>query len=279
MSDRLPTAPPRSILLLSADIVGATAYKNERMGQNLGAEAWLPPFERFFRELPLVFMGKLAQAFLEAPTVPRVAVWRVAGDEIVFIGEPASRDEALALVEAFANLTADFHVRLRTGWGLGLRGCAWLAPLDRDNVEIAVPEITMGGMGEAGRMGEATPFREYLGPDVDSGFRLCKHGSPGELILSPLLALSLLEAGLDRRLAVRVEGEAPLKGLYAGEACPLLHAVAAETEGNAALAPVLAAFSAAVAARGLRPLTPAIFPRSAPPRSAIDQTSRVRSPT
>ncbi|MCF8481964.1 MAG: hypothetical protein K9H25_16185 [Rhodospirillum sp.] len=241
--------------MMSADIVGATAYKSERVGRAQGGvEAWLPPFYGLFRDLPLVFMGKLAQAFFEADRIPEVAVWRVAGDEVVFIGEPTSRLETLMLVEAFGNLTSDFHGRLGSGWGLGLRGCVWLAPLGRDNVEIEVPEITMGGGGDA------APFKEYLGPDVDSGFRLSKHGHPGEMILSPLLVASLLGPELDGRLAIRVEGAAPLKGLFGGEACPLLHGMVAKTGDSAALMPVLDHFSRALVEKGQHPLTPAQFP-------------------
>jgi hypothetical protein len=241
--------------MLSADIVGATAYKSDRVGRESGgAAAWLAPFNSFFRDLPLVFMGKLAQAFFDADRIPEVAVWRVAGDEVVFIGEPISRMEALMLVEAFGNLTADFHGRLGKGWGLGLRGCAWLAPLGMANVEIEVPEISMGGSGAT------EPYREYLGPDVDSGFRLSKHGHPGEMILSPLLVASLMGPELDGRLAIRAEGEAPLKGLFGGEACPLLHGVAAADGDSAVLRPVLDRFSGVLVEKGLHPLRPADFP-------------------
>ena len=46
---------PRTLLFMSVDVVGSTAYK-EQIEKTEGGPVWLGAFERFFREFPLVLM-------------------------------------------------------------------------------------------------------------------------------------------------------------------------------------------------------------------------------
>ncbi|SEG60874.1 hypothetical protein [Marinobacterium lutimaris] len=204
----------RTLLLLSADIAGATAYKEAHSAGDTTPE-WLLPFTAFFREAPAVLMGKLALAFIEYDDLPALRVWRVAGDEIIFLAEPRNAAEALGIVEAFAAMVADYNARLADLHGLYLRGGAWAAPIGTQNIEIEILEIP-----SATEAGEA--YKEYVGPDVDSGFRLLKNAPNGHIVLSLKLAAALAAGGCLGQLCIGHVDNQPLRGLFGGKPYPIL---------------------------------------------------------
>lgn len=206
----------RLVVFLSADIVGSTRFK-DAAGPAM-PPAWLQPFARFFRELPLVMIGQLALACADSDDVPDLRVWRVAGDEIIFAGEPrdtAALDQACT---AFCRTIADYDRRLAADHGLRLRGTAWGARIPGSNIEIEVPEL--GGA-------DGGAYREYIGPDVDTGFRLAKAARGGEVVVSVLLARAL---GPDAP-ALRQRGHVALSGLFADRPYPVLLADPDGTDG------------------------------------------------
>ncbi len=205
----------RSLLLLSADIAGATAYKQAHSAGGTTPQ-WLAPFVAFFREVPLVLMGKLAFAFAEDDHIPELSVWRVAGDEIIFLAEPATAAETLGIVEAFVAMVADYDTRLTGNHGLHLRGGAWVAPLGGENIEIEIPEMPSAASAGAGT------YKDYLGPDVDSGFRLLKNAPNGHTIVSLKLAAALADGGSLGDLALGHVDDQPLRGLFGGKPYPVL---------------------------------------------------------
>lgn len=203
------------VMFMSADIVGATDFKQQHSLDNESL-SWLEPFAAFFRDLPLVYMGKLGLAFEDADDLPEVAVWRVAGDEIVFTAEPKSASDADRLAEAFVGLIDDYDVISSRKWGLHLRGCCWVANLRGENTEVDIPEISSRSGNRAGA------YVEYLGPDVDCGFRLLKHANSREVVVSLKLALAILNNSDRGRLKFVNTGEAPLKGLFCKQRYPII---------------------------------------------------------
>ena len=206
---------PNTVVLMSADIVGATAFKESMHGRE-ETLAWPAAFETFFRELPLVLMGQVALAFSEADSVPELGVWKVFGDEMVFRASPRSAEEALLLTESFYRSLIDYDSRVSGRWPLRLRGCCWAARFPERNIEIEIPE-----MAGAGHAGDAA-YVDYLGPDVDTGFRLIERVGGGHVIVSLNLAEALAHLTDDDGLRFHHVGEEVLKGVYRGRPYPML---------------------------------------------------------
>ena len=205
----------KTVMFMSSDIVRSTAFKETHQGTEERPD-WLEPFEAFFRELPLVLMGQVARTFKEAEVLPKeVGVWRVSGDEIVFSAEPRSADEALLLTEAFYRMVVSYDARLFERWPLRLRGCCWAARCPGRNIEIEIPE-----MASARRRGGGT-YYEYLGPDVDTGFRIAGYADAGRVMVSLNLAEALANVPDQRGLRFHYVGREPLKGVFGGRPYPL----------------------------------------------------------
>ncbi|MFN0125621.1 MAG: hypothetical protein ACKV19_02915 [Verrucomicrobiales bacterium] len=214
----------RVALFLSADIVGSTAYKVAAYDQR-GRPHWLEAFETLFRELPLVFIGQVAAAGLWSEHVPDCGVWKVLGDEVIFIGMPADVEEAEILATAFVRTVEAYDDGLARRWPLRVRGSCWAAEMGERNRMIEIPEMFSE---ERGR-----PYLDFLGPDVDLGFRLSAHSAPGRVIVSPNLAESLAADGVAPRLLFHPIGERSLKGVCSGRPIPLiLMSCASENESE-----------------------------------------------
>ena len=79
----------RVAMFMSVDLSGSTAFKSEVQADGEGP-VWVGAFEEFFREVPLIMMGQIAAAFMLEEDVPDCSVWKVIGDEIVFLAHPKS---------------------------------------------------------------------------------------------------------------------------------------------------------------------------------------------
>lgn len=205
----------KTILFMSADIAQATAFKEIRQGVG-ERPGWFEPFMAFFRELPLVFMGQVATAFSDVDHVPEVGVWQVVGDEIIFQARPNDAQDAFRLVDAFYRSVLSFDKRLFEKWALRIRGCCWAADLHERNMEIEIPE--MAGPGS----GLGSVYCDYLGPDIDAGFRIAAKADPGHVIISVDLAEALAKLPEQGALQFHFLGREILKGVFKGRPYPLI---------------------------------------------------------
>lgn len=220
----------RLVMFLSADVVGSTEFKASALSDT-GPDSWLGAFETLFRELPLIFIGQLGFQFLEEDDLPESGVWKVMGDEVVFAVLPQSLTQAQLIAAAFVSAVASYDQRISDRWPLRIRGCCWGAEIGARNRAIEIPEM-LGGS-------EDRPYLDFLGPDIDIGFRLSAHSRPGEVILSPNLAESFANQADQRDLRFHYVGEAPLKGVCAGQPFPFV-LVSLESAGDAGFSTIAA---------------------------------------
>jgi hypothetical protein len=199
-------------MFMSVDLAGSTTYKAESQGDG-DSPSWMQAFEAFFREAPLIMMGQIAAAFFEEQEVPDCSVWKVIGDEIVFLCNPESPRQVQLLTIAFYNTIISLDHKLFERWPLRLRGCCWAAQISNRNRQIEIPEM----MGSD----STQVYLDYLGPDVDTGFRLASCVGRGQLIVSSNLVQLL--AGMDesREIQFHYVGSKVLKGVYKGRPYPL----------------------------------------------------------
>jgi hypothetical protein len=219
-----PDEHPTIAMFMSCDIVGSTAFKAQSQ-EGGDVSDWLEAFETLFRELPLIFIGELAMAFFAEDHVPEAGVWKVMGDEVIFLATPATARDAQLIAMAFHRCVVDYDRRLAGRWPLRIRGCCWAAEIGQRNRQIEIPEMFGGHNGR--------PYLDFLGPDIDTGFRLSACCSSGEVIVSPNLAEALATLPDQGALRFHRTGARALKGVCGGQPFPLV-LMSTEPDVNAA---------------------------------------------
>ncbi len=204
---------PCVAMFMSVDISGSTNFKSETQADDNKGPTWVEAFEEFFREVPLIMMGQIAAAFIFEEDVPDCSVWKVIGDEIIFLAYPTSARQTQLLTNAFYNTIINYDNKIFERWPLRVRGCCWAAQISNRNRQIEIPEM----MGSD----SSQTYVDYLGPDVDAGFRLAGCVGRGQLVISSNLVQLL--AGLEESEGIQFHyvGRKVLKGVYKGRPYPL----------------------------------------------------------
>ena len=197
---------------MSLDIAGSTAFKSQALGEGDSPE-WLEAFETFFREVPLIMMGQIAAVFATEDEVPNTSVWKVIGDEIVLMAHPTNPKEAELLLVAFYRTVINYDQKIFERWPLRVKGCCWAAQISRRNRAIEIPEMLGGDSEEI--------YVDYLGPDVDTGFRIAACGGRGQVIVSSNLVDLVCEEDRGSGIQFHYVGRKVLKGVYGGRPYPL----------------------------------------------------------
>ena len=110
-------------------------------------------------------------------------MWKAIGDELVFIAQPESVHDLDLLTLAFVESVARVNDRLNRKWGLRIHGVCW--------------SFQEGGKNQMIRFRELEDHEkhvlDFIGPDVDLGFRLTTHAKPGCVLTSQEHAALLSE--------------------------------------------------------------------------------------
>jgi hypothetical protein len=199
-------------MFMSVDLSGSTAFKSQAQGDGESPE-WLEAFEAFYREVPLIMMGQIAAAFAMEDEVPHSGVWKVVGDEIIFMAHPRTPREAQLLSVAFYRTVINYDRKIFQRWPLRIKGCCWAAQISVRNREIEIPEMLGTNDNQV--------YVDYLGPDVDTGFRLAARAGRGQVVISSNLVQLL--AGMQEPEGIQFHeiGRKVLKGVCNGRPYPL----------------------------------------------------------
>ena len=127
-------------LFLSVDMVGSTQFKARFTGK--GSAGWLETFRAFFTNFPLMLAGQLAFEFLEEDDTPAVDVWKVMGDEVIFVAQPSSAEEMTSILRALLRTMKLYEANHFELLPLRLKGTAWLADFAEHNIELDIPELS-----------------------------------------------------------------------------------------------------------------------------------------
>ncbi len=201
----------KTIIFMSADIAGSTDFKQVPHVDDSRA-AWLSALETFFREFPLVLMGQIAAAFADHQIVPQISIWKVIGDELVFRAPVQSADEALRITEAFYRAVVNYDSQFFNRWPLRISGSCWGCDFTTRNIEIEIPEMDSN----------QGAYTDYLGPEVDAGFRIAAKSENGHVIVSMELAELLASMSERRGIRFHYTGKASLKGVFGGQPYPVI---------------------------------------------------------
>jgi hypothetical protein len=197
-------------LFLSVDMAGSTEFKARFTGQ--GADGWLAMFRTFFSSFPLMVAGQIGFEFLDDAATPAIEVWKVMGDEVIFQVEPKTAEEVTSILLALLRTMKLYEDRHFADVPLRLKGTAWLADFDGPNIVVEVPELSSG----------QAAYMDYIGPDLDLGFRVGKFSRPGIMALSLDVLEVVLSAANADKAAIYLLGKEPLKGVMFGRHYPIV---------------------------------------------------------
>ncbi|MDT8448320.1 MAG: hypothetical protein RRB13_15605 [bacterium] len=192
----------RQIFFGYLDIDGATEYKYETHRGH-----WKAAFLHFFEDFP-DYLGdaqKTLFARLKHPQLQPLNFWKALGDGIVYTGEFATPNEAYAYSKAFYNASVHFNDYLFKRSGLWVKAASWFATFPEVNLAIKTPA------GE-----------DYLGPDIDIGFRLAAHALSQRMLVAMDLAYELTFADFVDELDFYHVGWRKMKGVAKDKPYPVL---------------------------------------------------------
>ena len=216
-------------LLFSFDLTNSTEYK-EREPQD-----WPLVTARFYE---LVLNGMQGRVHAD------VRLWKYVGDEVLLYWRVTHVGQLRDAVEAAYGVLLDTIQRLhdnfpRTRTVLSVKGVAWAARARQIQPELIAaaargegPAAPLNLVFDAapGRLGAS---RDFLGPDIDKGFRLAHHARKRRLVVGADLAY-LLYRDRARTDAVpgtrppkiesvlRIVGFEPLRGVWENRPYPIL---------------------------------------------------------
>jgi hypothetical protein len=223
---------PRLRLFLSVDLVGSTPYKQAR-------QIWRPEIVSFYRNFDYIlqaqyreFCGGLDDG------LPAPEFWKSNGDELLYVVELNSLSHAHALMHVWlATLNEYRGSRDEASKHLDVKSTAWIGLFPVPNAEIFFrrgvshsdikdPILSQAEIREEWYANPANPAitREFVGPSIDTGFRLTSWASPDRMIVSVDLAF-LLTGAYTRKvgpLRLHLSGKDKLKGVIDNQPYPTL---------------------------------------------------------
>ncbi|WP_197279578.1 hypothetical protein [Rhodopseudomonas sp. AAP120] len=256
--------PFRSVLrlFLSVDIVGSTAFKQatrdrpEKASSGLDdlppAEPWFSPIAQFYRGIERTFAKEWSICVelsdsVGWPTGRPPELWKSVGDELIYTKVLDDHREALTTLNAWVKTVASYRARLRDQFkSLDLKSTAWLAGFPIHNAEVVFRSSVTGLQPFNGDDDDevfsnlsllhefySNPYnpeftRDFIGPAIDTGFRLSQLSTPRKLVISVELAFMLVQAVRTQPHEYQYEilrfffdGRHALKGVLGGLSYPI----------------------------------------------------------
>ncbi|ACI57129.1 hypothetical protein Rleg2_3867 [Rhizobium leguminosarum bv. trifolii WSM2304] len=254
--------PIQSILrlFLSVDLVGSTAFKqanqrafksDEKAGEGSIAEPWFSPIAQFYKEIERLFAREW-QLYAEGlasrigwPAGPAPELWKSAGDELLYVKVLRDHREATACIICWMRTIEEYRSDLKQKYPtLDLKCTAWVAGFPIANTEVVfakrvdneeIPDDAdplFANLDLLHRY-DADPndralTKDYIGPSVDTGFRLCELSTARKFVISVDLALMVVHAvrarpaGADEiDVKLHYDGRVGLKGVLGGHPYPV----------------------------------------------------------
>lgn len=248
-------------IFLSVDIVGSTAFKQAAKdrpqekstdGTDLPpAEPWFSPIAQFYRGIERIFAREWVRCVESSnkvgwPTGSPPELWKSVGDELIYTKSLADHREALTTLNAWMKTVHTYRKRLKEQFkSLDLKSTAWIAGFPVHNAEVVFRSSVQGLRDNDDEDDEvysnlsllnefySSPSKpgltkDYIGPAIDTGFRLSQLSTPRRLVISVELALLLVHAVRTQphefayeKLRFFFEGRHSLKGVFGGLPYPI----------------------------------------------------------
>lgn len=223
-------------IFLSVDLAGSTAFKNGHGSRseedNDPFPIWVSSIRRFYREFPLLVSQHFRECIVEQCKAenfgPCPALWKTIGDELLFCSRVRSHEHLACCVQAFLNaLNAYGRILDQEGRHMDVKGAGWIAAFPAPNVTVTLKELpSVEYLAEEleSRADEEPEKFDFLGRDIDSGFRVARHASSDRFVSSVELAWLLSEAHRSKLIvgAFAYHGRHILKGVLKDRPYPVI---------------------------------------------------------
>lgn len=214
MPDAAAAATEQPILFLSFDLANSTQFK-------VGEPTWPGVLQAFY-----VYARREMK-----DAVPDISLWKYVGDEVLFFIRPTGVTQVGDVLRAALRVQKSVMDQLYSAFPvaravLALKGTAWLAMCGSEGVaatggsDFRTKNLAM----EVADLGVGTPGRvDFVGPDVDIGFRIAKYAQHNFMVLSaPLAHFLSLYGGSDWEERTRVVSYEALKGVWGDRRYPII---------------------------------------------------------
>jgi hypothetical protein len=215
-------------LFFSFDLVGSTALKAPERTTEFDKFSWVEVIQHFY--------GICRQAIRDFSIGP-VSVWKYVGDEVLFYLQVTDRKQIGKCVSAVFQ-TLDYYVKelsnsqySEAAKYISVKAVAWLTPVRRYVKELAAEhedkckDFSGRFVGDDRILDNAESdenraalLLDFLGPNIDAGFRISKFARKKQLVVSPGLAYYLFKNGSANNLRIVAFDE--LKGVAGGAVYP-----------------------------------------------------------
>lgn len=226
---------PRLRLFFSVDLVGSTPLKQSQ-------QAWRPSILNFYRDFDQTVYSAYA-TFNERSNriLPTPEFWKSNGDELLYTSELTSLDQAHDTINIWLGALHRYREAIAAdGDQLDIKSTAWIGlfPVPNaevffrrggarfradllDDAQLLQAELRDEWYAQKGR-GDIT--RDFVGPSIDTGFRLTSWATPRRLVISVDLAFLLtgLGAVATESLPLHFSGRGKLKGVIDDEPYPVI---------------------------------------------------------
>jgi len=226
-------------LFFSIDLVGSTDLKNREdpiLNDKKNFIKWPLIYQRFFSEVAESFMTKsrdLINNNCEDKSGCEVRIWKTNGDEILFYTSNIYPGEKASLLcNCFCDVIENYDKEYYQQDGLGVKGTIWSAGFPIRNKQIIIDpqnqpyfrvfDLNSGNFSSL-MLGNSA-FTDFLGPEIDLGFRLAAKAVPRRVIISLDVAVIIAHSKLDENNRVRFfhVGWETLKGVYGNVPYPII---------------------------------------------------------
>lgn len=227
---------PRLRLFLSVDTVGSTALKQSHQ------QAWRPNLLNFYRDfdhtLYLQFKTRNARSGRPAQTPE---FWKSNGDELLYTCELTSLEQAHQTIQVWLQALHSYRAKIiREPERMDVKSTAWVGLFPTPNTEVFFrrgdARFRAGGLDNAvllqaemrddwyANRNKSEISRDFVGPSIDTGFRLTAWASPRRFIMSVDLAFLLTSPtnAADEPLPLHFSGREKLKGIIDDQPYPMI---------------------------------------------------------
>ena len=223
---------PRLRLFLSVDMVGSTHYKQSR-------QAWRPEILNFYSRFDHIFRSQYRTfSDLHEHDVTAPEFWKSNGDELLYVCELQGLSHAHAVMHVWLAALEQYRADdCEASKHLDIKSTAWIGLFPLPNCEVffrrggshleaSDPIVAQSDMRDEWYANPTTHTitRDFVGPSIDTGFRLTAWASASRLVLSVDLAY-LLTGAYSRGigpLKLHVSGREKLKGIIDDQPYPTI---------------------------------------------------------
>lgn len=271
---------PTLRLFLSVDVVNSTAFKqavsttpppkkDDVAGDDNDdrAEPWFSPIAEFYRGIE----GKLATEWekrkietekLGHPLGAPPCLWKASGDEVIYHIKLDNPFRALLTLRTWMSVVEQHRKELRSAYpSLDLKAAAWLAGFPVNNAEVVLSRTAKVDPLETQIQDDTllinfhrlqklyqehvddngALFKDFIGPSMDTGFRVSALASPRKLAVTIDLAYMIahvansisehLDLSLLKGPIFQYDGRVHLKGVSGGAPYPFFWVDMKEEDG------------------------------------------------